>query len=275
MLDPPGGPHCRFGLRRAARGWRRAVAGDSHFRQAHGLACRRPGRGVLPGRWLNGEDKHGSPPDVRRAARGGAPTMEESPMTDPGFAAHIPRQMQHLPRDPDGRPVPWWVPTIDGRPDYRAVSRAKVAAALRDRLCWACGWTLGPRVAFLFAGGTLLSRQSTEPPSHEACATYAAQVCPFLVARPDGAPATVAVWVTRAVEVFPDDSGTPILRAAEASAVTWWHAGQPATRQEAQGALDAGHATLRALTDAPGTIEHLERRYDEAVRWLPGPDVAP
>jgi hypothetical protein len=196
-------------------------------------------------------------------------------MSYPGFVAHIPRQMQHLPRDPDGNPIPWWVPTIDGHPDYRAVSRAKVTEALRGHLCWVCGWTLGPRVAFVLAGGTLLSRQSTEPPSHEACATYAAQVCPFLAARPDGTPATVAVWVTRTIEVFPDDSGTPILRAAEPVTVTWWHAGQPATRQEALDALDAGRATLRALTDAPATIEHLERRHAEAAAWLPALDVTP
>lgn len=207
-------------------------------------------------------------------------------MTEPTTAApRMPRQMHHLPRTPLGNPIPWWVQTVDGTPDYRAISLDTIHKALRDRLCLVCGWGLGPRVAFLFAGGSLLSRQATEPPAHEACATYSAQVCPFLATptRPDGGRQVIAVWVCRDFDTSPSDIGGPVLRAVDAAAVTWWHAGRPAARTDALDALDAAHATLRGLTDSPGTITHLAFRYGEALGWLPaseesagdGPEVAP
>jgi hypothetical protein len=51
----------------------------------------------------------------------------------------IPPHMAHLPILPKGFPLPWFVATIDGVPDFRVIAPGKIALAHNARKCWLCG----------------------------------------------------------------------------------------------------------------------------------------
>ena len=97
----------------------------------------------------------------------------------------IPMRMLHLPRDARGYPVPAGVLIDrDGIPQFTVNDEAARHRHIAEDRCSICGGTLvdtrwfvgGPRAAFHDAGAYM------DPPSHEECAHYALQVCPFLAA---------------------------------------------------------------------------------------------
>src|SRR5262245_17927108 len=92
----------------------------------------------------------------------------------------LPARMARLPISPAGYPVPWFVATIKGEPDFRVIGPDKIARAVRADLCWLCGQTLGRFKAFVGGPMCAVNRTSAEPPSHRECAEYAVRACPFL-----------------------------------------------------------------------------------------------
>ena len=94
----------------------------------------------------------------------------------------MPGRIALLPRNKVGYPVPWFVATINGQPDFRVIRTDGIQIALKRGLCWVCGvpflrqedraFTIGPMCA--------VNRVSAEPPSHRDCAVYSAMACPFL-----------------------------------------------------------------------------------------------
>jgi len=91
----------------------------------------------------------------------------------------LPRRMRHLPRH-HGYPVPYVVAWVDGAPDVRIVDPERLAACVRVARCWRCGETLGRWVTYVGGPRCAVHRISSEPPSHTACAAFAARACPFL-----------------------------------------------------------------------------------------------
>lgn len=97
----------------------------------------------------------------------------------------IPPQMQHLPKDRRGYPIPVGVLIDDdGRPHFTVNDELKRQQTIRRNLCAICGkkllkvrWLVGgPGSAFHYRGSYI------DPPMHEACAKYALTVCPYLAA---------------------------------------------------------------------------------------------
>ena len=100
------------------------------------------------------------------------------------WRGEMPARIAALPVDAIGRPVPWFVAWIDGKPDFRVVGPGKLQQALRG-LCWVCGrgfaggedraWLIGPMCA--------ITLTTAEPSSHLECAAWSAKNCAFLATR--------------------------------------------------------------------------------------------
>lgn len=223
--------------------------------------------------------------------------MPEHPK--PRTDIETPERIAKLPVD-RGFPVPWFVASIDGKPDFRVIRQNGVSLALRMRCCWICGEALEKDKAYVAGPMCGINRTSSEPPSHRECAIYAALACPFL-ARPhmkrreaglpeDGVkpagesimrnPGASVVWITRRVEPFqaPKPDGTMGIlfdMGEDPSEVLWYANGREARREEVEYSIDTGIHHLRDAAEAegPDAVAELERRM-EFVRTLL-PDVVP
>jgi hypothetical protein len=205
----------------------------------------------------------------------------------------IPLEMQTLPIDRRGFPVPWFVSWDDGEPDFRVIGRGRFWAALKQGRCWVCGGKLGRLKTSVIGPMCAVNRITSEPPSHPGCARYAAQACPFLTnprmrrnekdlppERIDPAgvhfprnPGVMVLWSSlRASKPFEDGlTGGTLLTVGAPHAVEWWAKGRLATRTEAQEGLETGLPLLRQVADAEGNgaIEELAERSLKAMRLLP------
>src|SRR6266700_3141881 len=118
----------------------------------------------------------------------------------------IPERMKRLPISSTGFPVPWFVASIDGAPDFRVVGVDKLVQAVKRKLCWVCGQPLGVYMAFTIGPMCAINRVISEPPSHLECADYSVRACPFL-SKPN---------MRRNEKNLPEDKieapGKPILR---------------------------------------------------------------
>src|SRR5438132_506337 len=83
-------------------------------------------------------------------------------------------RISQLPIDDAGRPVPWFVAWVDGKPEFRVVGPGKREEAYAKRKCWVCGQQLGSYLVFVIGPMCALNRISSEPPSHKDCAIFAA-----------------------------------------------------------------------------------------------------
>jgi hypothetical protein len=223
----------------------------------------------------------------RSLAGGGAPktpTPNESRFPDAPF------NIQALPVDKRGYPVPWFAEWIGGEPEFRVVDPRKIAYATQQRLCFICGRTLGRIKAFVIGPMCTINRISSEPPTHYECALFAVKACPFLsqpLARrnelnlpdrmaPPGMmaqhnPGVVAVWATLHFKVELEGAAKGLFTMGKPERVLWFTEGRPAQRREADRALAAGAARLNALIE-PGDHEgyfQLGRDTAEALKHLP------
>lgn len=198
-----------------------------------------------------------------------------------------------LPLDKHGRRIPWFIQQPpEGPVDFRVSSMAKYARAVCEHLCWLCGHQLRhpDGDAFIIGPMCTINRVSPEPPSHRACARYAAQACPFLATphmrrRETGLPedtvwsengstrnpGVTAIWCTATASLFTDTSDVPLFSLGEPSRVWWFTEGRVATRDEVLAALDAGMPILdeAARLDGGDAVADNQGRYAEALRFLP------
>jgi hypothetical protein len=166
-----------------------------------------------------------------------------------------PLRIKRLPRDDQGRPVPWFAIEA-GVADYRSVTSERWHRAVRGHKCWTCGEALGGFLAFVSGPLLPLTRVTVSPPSHRECAEYAATQCPHLRDRqsrtfsgaPNGdpvrAPNVACVWVTRGYRVL-NAGGQALLQVATATDVMWFTAGRASSREEVEAAIAAGLPELR------------------------------
>lgn len=208
-----------------------------------------------------------------------------------------PPQMAHLPLDERGVVVPWFVPVIDGKPDFQYGDDAKLRSyfvgrrygdevKIRGVKCWICGKTINSPTG-CFVGGPLvvLNMNSAEPPSHKACAVYAVQACPFMTSpkkvREGGPkqdtfgappmlehnPGVAAIWETTSFTCVPSGRGGAMFLVGSAARVSWWTRGRPATREEAADGIDRSVAEVSAQLNAQGVMDD-ELRIQIGQAWL-------
>jgi hypothetical protein len=210
-------------------------------------------------------------------------------------AIREPLTVARLPHDRHGRPVPWFVAWIDGRPDFRIVKPGATANAVTARRCWVCGTRFAEREPRAFVVGPMcvVNRNSAEPPSHTLCAVYSARACPFLATPqmtrrdrhlPDGTeyppgdfiqrnPGVTAVWTARRGTWHPwspEGSSGLLFYMGEPRRVAWYREGREATRDEIVASIDSGLPAIRAVAETePGGLDDLERGYAAALELVP------
>lgn len=93
----------------------------------------------------------------------------------------MPPRVAKRPRDKRGYPIPYTAEILpDGTPDFTAVNMEKFAACEQRHLCGLCGEKLKGFEWFVGGPRCATNRLFFDHPMHEACATYAVQVCPYL-----------------------------------------------------------------------------------------------
>jgi hypothetical protein len=201
----------------------------------------------------------------------------------------LPVRMLRLPRDERGYPVPRFVEWINGKPDFRIMSRQHMSAAIRRKLCWICGQPLGRWKSFVIGPMCSVNRISAEPPSHHSCATFAAKNCPFLTHpqrkrddrdlpefdKPAGVmlehnPGVTLVWTTDDYKIQ-NSGGGPLFKIGEAHTVEWWAHGRTATRAEVLASFDKGLPHLRGLAEQDGraALADLDKQLTKAMQLVP------
>lgn len=205
----------------------------------------------------------------------------------------MPARIARLPQDDKGRPVPWFVEWIDGKPDFRVMDRRKLAVAYLERKCWVCGEPLGKYVAFVIGPMCAINHTSAEPPSHRDCAIFSARACPFLstpkmhrnqkglpevCSEPGGIaikrnPGVTLVWVTFAKDYGHISTPTgPLFKFGDALVeLLWFCEGRPAARAEILHSIQTGIPILRelAIVDGPEAEADLDQKYWAALQLVP------
>lgn len=202
----------------------------------------------------------------------------------------VPARMRRLARDKHDRPVPWFVAVNDGVPDFRVIRSGGVRDALRFKLCFVCGQTMGANAAFVIGPMCAVNRVSSEPPSHRDCATYSAKACPFLSTPsmkrrgrglPDERttpgvmiprnPGVTLVWVSRRWSVYPDPNGQPLFDIGDPDQTYWYAQGRDATRVEVLASIDSGLPILRAVAEQDGelALSELDALHRRALELVP------
>lgn len=201
--------------------------------------------------------------------------------------AGAPANIRALRRDARGYPVPWFVKWYDDKPDFRVIGENKFNRAIAGQRCWICGDRLGRYLSFVVGPMCVVNRISSEPPSHRACAVYAATHCPFLVTprmhrrekhlpehkeMPGFAildnPGACAVWTTLAFTPFATTNGR-LIEMGEPTDVAWFAEGKPASRAQIIDAMDQGIPKLRALCRTNQDRVLLDDMMRRAWRWIP------
>lgn len=217
---------------------------------------------------------------------------------NPELIAKPPAAMKFLQKDHRGYVVPFFVEWIDGKPDFRVIDGRKMRRCIEDGLCWLCGGPTARYVAYVIGPMCAINRVSSEPPSHLACAEYAAQVCPFLTmpkaqrreanlpadGRPMAGvglkrnPGVTLVWITRdrlaPFQVPPGPNGEQpgvLFNVGNPVEVKWFAEGRTATRDEVIASIESGLPELLkvAQIDRAGAVDELMRRKAEAWKLLP------
>jgi hypothetical protein len=208
------------------------------------------------------------------------------------YAKGLPRHMAHLPIDPAGRPVPRFVETIDGHPDFRIMSRQHMMHCILHRACWVCGEPLGKYLTFTSGPMCLINSVSAEPPAHLDCATYSATHCPFLLNPdrdrrtnnlPDGWTEAAGTMITRNPGVVAVITSTAYVlsRCPEGvlfifgppEHVEWFAEGRAATQAEVLASVASGLPLLYDADRGQPTEAEAHRKLSvqiaAAARWYP------
>ncbi|WP_249733956.1 hypothetical protein [Bradyrhizobium sp. sGM-13] len=202
----------------------------------------------------------------------------------------MPKRLSHLPISSEGFPVPYFVPWVDGKPEFRGFDGEKLGICVRHKRCWLCGETLGKWLAFTVGPMCGVNRTSAEPPSHYDCSRYAVSACPFLTQPrmrrneadlpehrgPAGFmirrnPGVTLIWVTDNYKPFRDRGGVGVLfHIGELERVEFYAEGRAAMRDEIMVSIDSGMPILREMAelDGPEAIAELDEMYSKAMQTM-------
>jgi hypothetical protein len=210
----------------------------------------------------------------------------------------LPARMADLPIDERGYVVPWFVAWLDGKPEFRAMDRAKFTRAIKEKLCWTCGEKLGVHYTFVAGPMCGINRTNSEPPNHRDCAQWSARNCPFLsnprmVRREEGLPAEVRenmaghgikrnpgvtmLWHTREYDVFDTGkafhgkpSGEYLITMGEPESIEWLCCGRFATREEVIESIESGLPNLENVARLEkGGLDALAKARARFEKYLP------
>jgi hypothetical protein len=200
----------------------------------------------------------------------------------------IPDRLAGFPLSDEGYPIPYFVPYVDGKPEFRAMDPEKFSHAVRHRKCWLCGGTLGKHLTFPIGPMCAITRTTAEPPSHLACAEYAVRACPFL-SQPrmkrnekdlpknigsagisiDRNPGTIVLWTTLSYKLFHAGNGY-LFRIGDPEHVEAYALGRKATQSELAHSIVTGYPILQATAkqDGPEAEEELTHYYARGLQAL-------
>lgn len=93
----------------------------------------------------------------------------------------IPESLSHLQRDSRGYPIPYFVPVVNGIPEFKYQDPKKHATAIKYKKCCICGKRL-LRGQYWFISGPkgFENCVDSHAPMHESCARFALLACPHL-----------------------------------------------------------------------------------------------
>ena len=203
----------------------------------------------------------------------------------------VPHRMRHLKVSDEGYPVPWFVPYIDDKPEFRGMDGQKFKMAIRQKKCWLCGEPLGKYMTFVLGPMCTITRTTAEPPCHHDCAEYAAKACPFL-SQPrmrrnekdktwdDGNvagmmikrnPGVACLWTCFNYRIFNDGNGGVLFTVGDPEKVSWWAEGRTATFEEVRYSVDTGLPILvrEAQKDGGDALLQLTSQVNDAVKYFP------
>lgn len=196
-----------------------------------------------------------------------------------------------------GYPIPWFVETVDGKPDFRMMSGKNFVRAVKEHRCWVCGrvmlnLTRGSQRQGTFVIGPMcaVNRVSAEPPAHHACAEWSARVCPFLTTpgrarreahMPDHKvsggvaitrnPGVALLWSSTTWTLRKVDNGY-LFDIGDPYKVAWLCEGRPATRAEVDASIAEGLPALAGVAAGqPGAAEALAEMVAAVAPLLPAP----
>lgn len=197
-----------------------------------------------------------------------------------------PERIKALPVDHRGFPVPWFVAWQDGQPVFPAMDPDKLARAVRHERCWVCGEPLGRNRVYVIGPMCVANKVSSEPPSHQDCARFAAINCPFLanpnmkrvpLAKHGGCTENVAgtmiernpgvtalVTVTGPIRWFRDGPGV-LFKVEPIIAIEWFGKGRAASRAEVVESFDSGLPILREMAQREGNAAMAQLAKAEAA----------
>jgi hypothetical protein len=198
----------------------------------------------------------------------------------------IPDRLRGFPISDEGYPIPWFVPFVDGQPEFRAMDPEKFTSAVRHKKCWMCGAPLGKWLTFPIGPMCCVTRTTAEPPSHLACAQYAAEVCPFLTQPrmrrnefdlPDGTsvagigikrnPGVIALWTTNSFKLFSSNGGY-LFKVGDPEHVECYAQGRAATKAELIESIRTGYPILEAIAKQDGGLAELEEVFARSLKVL-------
>lgn len=214
----------------------------------------------------------------------------------------MPAHMKQLKRDSVGRPIPWFVPYIEGEPDFRFTDMEKIVTAITGQRCFVCGDRLNrvrhssnPKGTFVAGPMCLINRTSAEPPNHSDCAEWSSKACPFLTKprkirrtsdMPEDAiePAGVMIernpGVTALIEserwsyfTVPDGMGGKgiLFTFDRITNVRWMSEGWAASTEQVLTSIETGLPALVEMAESEtGGMRALSIKARSALRWMPG-----
>lgn len=93
----------------------------------------------------------------------------------------IPDRVASLPRDERGYPIPYFIPIVDGKENFKYMDAPKQLRCATQRICMICGQKLLPKQYWYITGP--IGRKNftvSDPAMHEECARYSLAVCPHM-----------------------------------------------------------------------------------------------
>jgi len=94
----------------------------------------------------------------------------------------IPEYLSHLKVDQTrGFVIPYFVPIVEGCPNFLYADPDKAEACFRYKKCWICGLKIKGKISWIITGPIgLQNTVSSDAPMHRHCAEYSLKACPHL-----------------------------------------------------------------------------------------------